>query len=336
MCQNNQPLVIRRLIVHGDVTALAGTSGSVTRRYDYDAFGNELEVTGNPSGTDANPFRSCGEYWDNETETYYLRARYYDPSIGRFLSEDTHWNPSNMTYGDNPVKWNERESNDPLGLNTYTLVPNINAIMQSGNLYAYCLNNPLLYQDPGGESIILTCIIVGAIIGAVVGASVGAYYSYKSFGTVKWQYVVGGAVAGGVIGGLVGWGAGAIISSFSVATAASSITAGGGAAFTTFDKLKNFLGSAGSGNVWHHIVEQCQGLATRAGFNVNWIQNSNNVINISTKIHDKISAFYSSIPTDLQFVNTGGMVFRNWLNTMSFEQQYEWGIKVLRYFGVNV
>jgi len=65
--------------------------------------------------------------------------RYYDPSIGRFLSEDTYWNPANMTYGDDPITWNERED-DPLGLNTYTYVPDMSAIMQSGNRYVYGLN----------------------------------------------------------------------------------------------------------------------------------------------------------------------------------------------------
>ena len=55
---------------HGDVVNLVNPAGAVTRTYDYDAFGNEV----NPDGTDANPFRYCGEYWDNETGTYYLRA----------------------------------------------------------------------------------------------------------------------------------------------------------------------------------------------------------------------------------------------------------------------
>ena len=35
-----------------------------------------------------NPFRYSGEYFDEETGFYYLRARYYDPTIGRFLTED--------------------------------------------------------------------------------------------------------------------------------------------------------------------------------------------------------------------------------------------------------
>ena len=35
-------------------------------------------------------------------------------------------------------------------------------------------------------------------------------------------------------------------------------------------------------------------------------------------------------------VDTGGMTFRDWLSTMSFAEQYEWGIWVLRYFGVEI
>ena len=131
---------------HGDVTALTNGAQTVTKSYDYDAFGNEKE----PSATDTNPFRYCGEYFDKETGTYYLRARYYDPAIGRFTQQDTHWNTANMIYGDNPNKINERE--DALGLKTYTYVPKISAIVQSGNLYVYCLNNPIRYRDVSGKN----------------------------------------------------------------------------------------------------------------------------------------------------------------------------------------
>lgn len=59
------------------------------------------------------------------------------------------------------------------------------------------------------------------------------------------------------------------------------------------------------------------------------------MINIADGVHQLISNFYSSIPNK-QVVNTGGKVFRDWLNGMSVEQQYKWGIWVLRYFGVKV
>ena len=63
---------------------VADGTGNVVKEYDFDAFGNERS----PDDGDQNPFRYCGEYWDEETGTIYLRARYYDPVIGRFLSED--------------------------------------------------------------------------------------------------------------------------------------------------------------------------------------------------------------------------------------------------------
>ncbi len=68
---------------HGDVTRLTDSAGNVVKSYEYDAFGNEK----NPVPSDANPFRYCGEYQDLSSSLIYLRNRYYDPSIGRFISE---------------------------------------------------------------------------------------------------------------------------------------------------------------------------------------------------------------------------------------------------------
>ena len=75
---------------------LTDSAGEITQEYDYDAFGVEKDA----DIADANPFRYCGEYFDAETGAYYLRARYYTPTLGRFMSEDTHWNPSNTVYGE--------------------------------------------------------------------------------------------------------------------------------------------------------------------------------------------------------------------------------------------
>ncbi len=116
---------------HGDVVRKT-VGNEVIRDYDYDAYGNEKTS----SATDDNPFRYCGEYQDSETGFTYLRARYYDPSVGRFISEDTHWTPSNMIYGD--------KDGD-------TKIPEMDAIMQSSNLFAYCMNNPVRYVDSSGQ-----------------------------------------------------------------------------------------------------------------------------------------------------------------------------------------
>lgn len=92
---------------HGDVTALVN-NGIVTQTYDYDAYGVQKNINAN----DTNPFRYAGEYQDTETGLIYLRNRYYDNAIGRFITQD-------------PIK-------DGL------------------NWYAYCGNNPVIFEDPWG------------------------------------------------------------------------------------------------------------------------------------------------------------------------------------------
>ena len=72
-------------------------------------------------------------------------------SVGRFTQEDTHWNTSNMIYGDEPQQIGEYE--DPLGTSRYTYAPQVTAVMQAGNLYGYCVENPVRYTDTSGYSI---------------------------------------------------------------------------------------------------------------------------------------------------------------------------------------
>ena len=100
---------------HGDVIGLQDGTGSVIGTYYYDAFGNILETTGNVN----NEFRYSGYQYDEETGLYYLNSRMYDPETGRFDQEDT--------YTGDP--------NDPLSL----------------NLYTYCHNEPIMYDDPTGH-----------------------------------------------------------------------------------------------------------------------------------------------------------------------------------------
>ena len=129
---------------HGNVSRI--TSGIVlTHTYLYDAFGNQLTTVAD----DTNPFRYCGEYYDSETENYYLRARYYDPGVGRFTQQDTHWNTANMIYGDTVQKLNVTV--DAEGGEHFTAIPQLLAIRQAGNLYGYAVNNPVMFTDPSGE-----------------------------------------------------------------------------------------------------------------------------------------------------------------------------------------
>lgn len=88
---------------HGDVTSITSTAGTINQSYEYDAYGNLT----NQTGTDENPFQYCGEYYDEETGFIYLRNRYYDPSIGRFITEDPAKDQLNWyAYcGGNPVRF---------------------------------------------------------------------------------------------------------------------------------------------------------------------------------------------------------------------------------------
>ena len=101
--------------MHGNVVQLLDESGNVTKTYEYDSFGNEVK----PEKKDENPYRYCGEYYDKETEEVYLRARYYEPSVGRFITRDTYTG----------------ESNEPLSL----------------HLYTYCENDGVNAWDPSGH-----------------------------------------------------------------------------------------------------------------------------------------------------------------------------------------
>ncbi|MBV9791806.1 MAG: hypothetical protein JOZ51_26690, partial [Chloroflexi bacterium] len=70
--------------VLGSVRSLADATGAITDRYTYDAFGAPLAT----SGTTSNAYRFAGEQWDSTTGLTYLRARYYEPNQGRFLTLD--------------------------------------------------------------------------------------------------------------------------------------------------------------------------------------------------------------------------------------------------------
>jgi RHS repeat-associated protein len=68
----------------GTVRALTNAAGAVTDSYEYDAFGNGVST----SGSTPNNYLYRGEAYDSDLGLYYLRARYYDPLTGRFMSRD--------------------------------------------------------------------------------------------------------------------------------------------------------------------------------------------------------------------------------------------------------
>jgi RHS repeat-associated protein len=69
----------------GSVTALTDSTGNVVNQYKYSVFGGIVEEMGDSV---ENPFTYTSREIDRETGLMYYRARYYNPEIGRFISED--------------------------------------------------------------------------------------------------------------------------------------------------------------------------------------------------------------------------------------------------------
>jgi RHS repeat-associated protein len=98
----------------GTVRQLTNAAGAVTDTFEYDAFGNAITHT----GTTPNNYLYRGEQYDSDLGLYYLRARYYNPQTGRFMSRDPKdgedWDPKTLhTYlyaGDDPIS-----GSDPTG-----------------------------------------------------------------------------------------------------------------------------------------------------------------------------------------------------------------------------
>lgn len=103
-----------------DVIAIIDEIGNYICGYYYDAWGNLLGVDGDKNIAKLNPIRYRSYYYDEESGFYYLKSRYYDPEIRRFISMD---DICDVAY----------EMVDP-------------------NLYAYCCNDPVNLYDPEGRA----------------------------------------------------------------------------------------------------------------------------------------------------------------------------------------
>jgi RHS repeat-associated protein len=104
---------------HGSVTSLTSSAGSLAATYTYDSLGNLTASTGSL----VSPYQYTGRELDSETGLYYYRARYYDQSSGRFLSED-------------PIRFNA-----------------------GPNFYAYVGNNQTNFSDPTGNNSLVDTVL---------------------------------------------------------------------------------------------------------------------------------------------------------------------------------
>ena len=151
--------------LQGDVLRILDTNGTTVVEYTYDPWGAQT-VTGDTELAAINPCSyRCYDY-DEESGLYYLQSRYYNPETGRFLNaDDTEY----LQVCDSVLSY---------------------------NIFTYCKNNPIAFEDQTGTIALTTCVIIGAVAGAIIGGVA----SKLIYGKVNGWWVLGGAVAGGVIG----------------------------------------------------------------------------------------------------------------------------------------
>jgi len=110
--------------LQGDIAAILDSTGTAVVSYTYDAWGNPISTTGTLATTlgQYNPLRYRGYVYDTETGLYYLQSRYYNPKVGRFVSEDITVSTGQRFVG--------------------------------CNMFVYCINNPMNYVDSRGTDAI--------------------------------------------------------------------------------------------------------------------------------------------------------------------------------------
>ena len=108
--------------LQGDIVGIVDSSGNLVVEYKYDAWGKPLtEHTGLGK---LNPFRYRGYVFDEETGIYYLRSRFFNTGVGRFLNADGYIGKKYKLF--------------------------------AHNVYSYCINDPILGVDPSGHSFVST------------------------------------------------------------------------------------------------------------------------------------------------------------------------------------
>jgi RHS repeat-associated protein len=135
--------------------AVTNSSAATTANYAYSPYGDSVG-----SGTTTTPLQYTGRENDGSTGLYYYRARYFSPTMGRFISED------------------------PIGLAGGT------------NFYAYVDGNPISYRDPDGEDPLLA--VIGAGAGLLYGLANGVIAGDSRNELIA--DAIAGAASGGLIG----------------------------------------------------------------------------------------------------------------------------------------
>ncbi|MGN0819002.1 MAG: RHS repeat-associated core domain-containing protein [Christensenellaceae bacterium] len=241
----------------GNILGIYDANGNVLTKYVYDAWGNHktfalnngewVDITSQTAYNEnsslaekiaiLNPFRYRSYYFDIETGLYYLQSRYYDPETGRFIS------PDDISYLDPET-------------------------IHGLNLFAYCLNNPVMAIDPSGyapswlQGLAIGLAIIGAVlvvsaitvltcgVGTLAGTMAGAVIYGAAQGIVIGAVV--GVVGGGIVGGIASdWSTEGILIGMGIGLGVCAIVGGiigGFAGASSFTANSSYISQYG-GNV---------------------------------------------------------------------------------------
>ena len=147
--------------LQGDVLSLVDGEGFSAAEYYYNAWGLPMGFTG--AMAEINPLRYRGYYYDTELGMYYLKSRYYDPFVCRFINADEILSTGQGFIGT--------------------------------NMFAYCNNNPVAMVDSQGE---LANWLIGGLVGGLVGGIVSSIKG-DGFSVGFAQGAAAGAIAGAAV-----------------------------------------------------------------------------------------------------------------------------------------
>ena len=158
--------------ITGNITNIIDSNGTIKVSYEYDAWGKVINIDGDEDLIEINSYLYKGYYYDKETSLYYCNSRYYDPEIRRWISID------DIDYLD---------------------IETINGV----NLYAYCMNNPVMCTDPTGHMpkwLATTLKIVGGVA-IIAGCVAGSILTGGALSVVLAGAAIG-AASGGISAGV--------------------------------------------------------------------------------------------------------------------------------------
>lgn len=173
---------------------------------------------------------------------------------------------------------------------------------------------------PGGQLVTAACI--GVAVGAVGGALTAGIATYIEEGVIDWNAVLCYTGAGAAVGCVTA------VASYKITSAIKQLFPKSNPSsqvkgFDSYNSFKKEYGSASNyvkDGQWHHIVEQ--NTVTKGINPAQSVYNTQNTVAIPKDLHIKISSHYNSIRFE-------GITVRQYVNTLSYNEQYKYGIEIL-------